>query len=131
MQPQQLDKVIHFARRLGEDRPDSPGDGELLDRFLDGDASAFASLLGRYAPMVLGVCRRILGRGADADDAFQATFLVLVRRANSIVPRDQVGRWLYGVACRVALEARSRRARRWARERPIEDVPGPDHPPDA
>jgi RNA polymerase sigma factor (sigma-70 family) len=131
MQTQQLGSVVSFARRLGEAGPYSPGDGELLDRFLTGgEASAFEALLGRHAPMVLGVCQRVLGRCADTEDAFQATFLVLVRRAGSIVPRDRVGRWLYGVAHRVALEARARRARRWARERPIEEPAGPEREPD-
>src|SRR5688572_678669 len=79
-------------------------DGELLDAFLNrGDEAAFEAIVRRHGPMVLGVCRRILGRSADAEDAFQAAFLVLVCKARSIVPRDLVGHWLYGVACRTAL----------------------------
>jgi RNA polymerase sigma factor (sigma-70 family) len=69
--------------------------------------------------MVLGVCRRILGGNHDAEDAFQATFLVLVRRGDSIRPRDQVGNWLYGVACRTALEARRAAAKRRLKERHV------------
>src|SRR5437588_12597211 len=82
-------------------------DGELLDLcLLRRDEAAFAELVRRHGPMVLGVCRRILRNADDADDAFQATFLILVRRADSVRPRDRVGAWLHGVAYRTALEAR-------------------------
>jgi hypothetical protein len=74
---------------------------ELLGHFIaEGDPGAFEALIYRHGPMVLGVCRRILGNDADADDAFQATFLVLVRKAASVRPRCLVGHWLYGVAYR-------------------------------
>src|SRR5262249_49915225 len=76
----------------------------------------FAALLRRHGPMVWGVCRRLLPCTHDAEDAFQATFLVLVRKADSVVPRGRVGNWLYGVAYRTALEARSAASRRRARE---------------
>jgi RNA polymerase sigma factor (sigma-70 family) len=103
-----------LVRRLA----DGLSDGQLLQRYLARrDGSAFAALVERHGPMVLGVCRRVLGRGPDAEDAFQSTFLVLVRRAASVVPRDQVGRWLYGVACRTALQARAATSRRRALER--------------
>ncbi len=92
-------------------------DGQLLDRFLlFRDAAAFEALVRRHGPMVLGVCRRMVGDLHDAEDAFQATFLVLVRKAASVAPREAVGNWLYGVAYRTALEARARNARRRARE---------------
>ncbi len=92
-------------------------DGELLARFVaTGDEAAFEVLVHRLGPMVLGVCRRMLGDRHDAEDAFQATFLVLARRAASVDPPDRVGPWLYGVARRVADRARAVRARRRSRE---------------
>jgi len=95
-------------------------DGELLSRFVnERDEAAFESLLLRHGPMVLGVCRRILRSEADAHDAFQATFLVFLRKAGSIQPRAMVGNWLYGVAQRTSLKARAFRRMRtiaWADE---------------
>jgi RNA polymerase sigma factor (sigma-70 family) len=83
-------------------------DGQLLDRFVDRrDESAFAALLARHGPLVLGACRRLLARPADVEDAFQATFLVLVRKAGSLRDRRLLGTWLYKVALRVALRARA------------------------
>ena len=91
------------------------GDEQLLDRFLarrdEAAEEAFAELVQRHGPMVLGVCRRILGDAHDAEDAFQATFLVLARKAASVVRREKVASWLYGVAVRTAKEARVRAAR--------------------
>jgi RNA polymerase sigma factor (sigma-70 family) len=92
-------------------------DESLLDRFVGrGEETAFAALVRRHGPMVLGVCRRILRDPHDADDAFQATFLVLVWRAHSLGRDVLLGPWLYGVAYRTALHARGERARRRARE---------------
>ena len=94
------------------------GDGELLERFADRrDEVAFEALVSRLGPMVLGICRRMLADPHDVDDAFQATFLVLVRRAGSIRERDLVAPWLHGVATKVARRARADSARRAARER--------------
>jgi RNA polymerase sigma factor (sigma-70 family) len=93
-------------------------DGQLLDAFrVHHDEAAFEALVRRHGPMVLGVCRRVLGNCDDADDAFQVTFLVLVRKAASLKRTELLGHWLYGVAYRTALKARTSNARRRARER--------------
>jgi RNA polymerase sigma factor (sigma-70 family) len=103
----------------------SASDRDLLARFVtDGDADAFAELVRRHGPMVRGVCRRTLGNSHDADDACQATFLVLARKAGAIRRVDAIGSWLYGVARRTALRLRSKTVRR--QEAPIVEMPGPD-----
>lgn len=92
-------------------------DKELLERFLDhGDEGAFAALVGRHGPMVLRLCRRVLGDPQRAEDAFQATFLVLCRKAASLSPRDSLSGWLHAVAYRAAQKARVADARRRTRE---------------
>ena len=94
------------------------GDDRLLARFLDhGDEEAFAAIVARHGPMVLATCLRVLRDEADAEDAFQATFLVLARRAASVAPREKVGDWLHGVAYKTAVKARAVSARRRARTR--------------
>src|SRR5262249_25824645 len=117
--------VLRYLRRLTHRRTDGDGtDGQLLERFLRArDERAFEALLRRHGPMVWGVCRRLLPHATDAEDAFQATFLVLLRKAGSLRRRDLVGNWLYGVACRTAARARAEAARRRAREAPLADVP--------
>jgi RNA polymerase sigma factor (sigma-70 family) len=92
-------------------------DGELLWRFLEGQDAAFEVLVTRHGPMVMRVCQRVLDDSHDAEDAFQATFLVLARRAGSIRRRDSVSSWLFGTATRVASRARSDAARRRRHER--------------
>ena len=109
-------------------------DGQLLERFVnrrDAAEPAFAVLVERHGPMVWGVCRRILNDPNDAADAFQATFLVLVRKAGSVLVDDSLGRWLYGVSRKVATRARTTAARRSAREGPgIETIASPNPAPD-
>ncbi len=102
-------------------------DKELLDRFVSQrDAAAFAVLVRRHGPMVLGVCRRLLQHLQDAEDAFQATFLVLVRKAASLGQRELLGNWLYGVAYRTALDARAAAMRRRKREKQVSAMPEPE-----
>ena len=97
--------------------PDPTPDGELLTRFLASrDEEAFALLVRRHAGMVFGTCRRVLGNAADADDAFQAAFVVLVRKAHSLTDRACVGNFLYGVAFHTALKARAMATKRRAKE---------------
>src|SRR5437899_9617095 len=98
--------------------PGDAADADLLARFAgQREEGAFAAILQRYGPLVLGICRRVLGNADDAEDAFQATFLVLVRKAGSIKKGGSMASWLHGVAYRVALEARSRAARRRVQEK--------------
>jgi RNA polymerase sigma factor (sigma-70 family) len=106
-------------------------DADLLRRFVAArDEDAFAQLVRRHGPMVFGVCRRTLGHQQDAEDAFQATFLVLARKAHAVRP-DGVSRWLYGVAVRVANKARTRRARRLPTPADLNEVPARPSPPPA
>jgi RNA polymerase sigma factor (sigma-70 family) len=117
--------LIRFLYRTTSpgEGPDLP-DAQLLERFaVARDEAAFELLARRHGPMVLGVCRRILGDVHEAEDAFQATFLVLARKAASAARSGSAGGWLYTVASRVALRARARRAARTGRERPLEEPP--------
>src|SRR5215831_9017570 len=117
MRTSPINRVIDHLRRAVL-LPDGAGlgDGEMLGRFIERhDETALAALVGRHGPMVWGVCRRLLSHH-DAEDAFQVTFIVLVRKAASIRSREMVGSWLYGVAYQTALNARRTAARRRARE---------------
>src|SRR5882672_7010390 len=106
--------VLRYIRRMVE--PKQAGrvsDEILLERFCTaGDGDAFASLVERHGPLVMGVCCRMLKDIHDAEDVFQATFLVLVRKARSIANPESLAQWLYGVAYRTALRARRLAAQR-------------------
>src|SRR6266404_4660716 len=114
----QLNKVIdHLRSVLVKQEAAGITDADLLKRYAQQrDEAAFELLLRRHGPMVLGVCRRVLHNLHDAEDAFQATFLVLVRRASSLRSPGMIGNWLYGVAHRTALHARDAALRRRAKE---------------
>jgi RNA polymerase sigma factor (sigma-70 family) len=102
---------IHDFLSTRQDCGDS--DGALLERFVGrGDETAFEALLQRHGPMVLGLCRRLLADSHEAEDAFQATFLVLIRKARSIRRQASLGSWLFGVAWRIAQRARAARTQR-------------------
>jgi RNA polymerase sigma factor (sigma-70 family) len=130
--------IKRFAAGLGRLRhllaarcADGLADADLLERFRTSrDEAAFEVLVWRHGPMVLRTCRRLLGHAQDAEDAFQATFFTLARRAASIHRADALGGWLYRVAHRVAVEARVRAARRGRHERPgaVETAGPPDDP---
>src|SRR5262245_35702318 len=120
----EMSEVIQHLRRTVLLR-DGAGltDGQLLESYISRrDEAALAVLVRRHGPMVWGVCRRLLGYH-DAEDAFQATFIVLVRKAASVMPREMVGNWLYGVAHQTALQARRTAARRRAREIQVTVMP--------
>ena len=119
MAKSELGTVLFNLRRTLLRREEAGlADATLLDRFVsERDESAFEALLRGHGPMVLGVCRRVLRNDADAEDAFQATFLVLLRKAASIRPRSMVGNWLYGVAHSTALKARAMSTKRTTKER--------------
>ncbi|HEV3263131.1 MAG TPA: RNA polymerase sigma factor [Gemmataceae bacterium] len=123
-----MKNVIPHLRRVVL-APDGAGqtDGQLLGSFVEQrDEAAFEALVRRHGPMVLGVCRRFLHNQDDAEDAFQATFLVLVRKPASVVPREMVANWLYGVAHQTAIRARAADAKRRRRERQVVVMPEPE-----
>jgi RNA polymerase sigma factor (sigma-70 family) len=118
--------VLHQIHRLfARGSVSGLSEWQLLDRYASRrDETAFEALVARHGPMVLGVCRRVLDDPHAVDDAFQATFLVLVRKAGTLGEHDAIGQWLYGVACRVALRARCELATRRSREVPVERADG-------
>jgi RNA polymerase sigma factor (sigma-70 family) len=123
----QLRKVVHHLRAATLGCAESRvSDAELLGGFLARrDEDAFATLVRRHGPMVLGLCRRFLRNAQDVEDAFQATFLVLVRRAATVKRPALLGNWLFGVAYRTALAARAKTARRQRKETPMQDMSDP------
>jgi len=122
----------HLRHLVGVRLQDATSDCQLLKRFADEHHEAsFAALVERHGRLVLGVCRRVLGNEQDAEDAFQATFLVLARKAGSVRWQDSIGNWLYGVARRIALKARAARDRRRRHERVMSTDPAQDTAQDA
>src|SRR5262245_25135095 len=115
-----LRRLRHFLRP-------APAEGltdrQLLERFAAGEESAFEAVVRRHAGLVMGVCRRVLGDAHAAEDAFQATFWVLARRAGSLPWQESAAGWLYAVAQRIALRAKADAVRRQAQERRAADMP--------
>ncbi|MFO0880975.1 MAG: RNA polymerase sigma factor, partial [Gemmataceae bacterium] len=110
-----------------EGKKDDCTDAQLLDRFVQKkDETAFELLVRRHGPMVFAVCRREIQEIHEAEDAFQATFLVLVRKAGELRQPDRLASWLHGVAYRVARKARKLSARRRAEPLNLDDVNGPE-----
>src|SRR5262249_29041793 len=125
MATSQLGKVIQHLRNAVLLR-DGAGltDGQLLEDFSSRrDEAALGALVRRHGPMVWGVCRRVLHNYHDAEDAFQATFLILVRKASSLASPELLANWLYGVAHHAALKARATTAKRRERERQVKEMP--------
>jgi len=119
MAKQPLNGVLKHIRKMAAVQTYRKlSDRVLLERFVGArDEAAFTVLIDRHGPMVLGVCRRVLGNEADAEDAFQATFLILVRKAADVMPRSMVGNWLYGVAHNTALKAKAMNSKRRVKEK--------------
>jgi RNA polymerase sigma factor (sigma-70 family) len=133
MPTQPLNAVLHYLHRSLEPGTAGRSDGELLARFtVERDPAAFEELVRRYEAMVLNVCRRRLGKGADADDAFQATFFLLARKARGIRKRDSVGSWLHGVAHRLSRQVLGKRSTRLRCEaklrQPAQSTPAKEDP---
>src|SRR5215470_2065575 len=124
----QLSTVVrHLHQLAGNAQAGDVTHAELLGRFAARrDEAAVAALVRRHGPMVLATCRRVLGNAHDAEDAFQAVFLVLVRKAGSIKRRAALAGWLYEVALRVALRARESANRRRRHEQRVPDMPRKD-----
>src|SRR5262245_37502055 len=122
--------VEHLRRSLPPPQRVDLTDSQLLDRFLGNrDEAAFAALVQRHGRLVMGVCNRVLANVHDSEDAFQAVFFFLARKARSVVKREALSSWLYTVAFRTALEARAAKDRRRKREVPMREMPHPEATP--
>jgi RNA polymerase sigma factor (sigma-70 family) len=116
--------IEHLNVALPRPGGDDASDAQLLERYIASrDVASFAAMIERHGPMVWGVCRRLLAGHQDAEDAFQATFLVLVRKAASVLPRQMLGNWLHGVARQTAIKARAMAHRRSIRECQVNVMP--------
>src|SRR5262249_50676742 len=120
----QLDLLLgHFRILVGVAEAEAVSDAELLERFLaHRDETAFAVLVQRHGPLVLGVCRRQLRHAQDAEDAFQAAFLTLAKKAASIRNKESLAAWLYEVAYHIAVRLRAQAARRKVELRQVPDM---------
>src|SRR5262245_1827153 len=107
---------LRDARKYQMTAAQAQTDAELLDHFASGSGEAFELLVRRHGPMVLRVCQRVLCHTQDAEDAFQAAFVVLARKGAAIARRQLLANWLYGVAYRIALKARRSAQRRLVHE---------------
>src|SRR6516162_4249483 len=122
--------MVMAKRNVSSGAADDLADEVLLERFTSRrEEAAFAALVRRYGPLVLSVCRRVLQHEQDAEDAFQAVFCVLARRAGSIHRRAAVGAWLHAVAYRIARKARAARGRRPMSEPSFPDLPAAEESP--
>ena len=133
MPANRLNEMLHGLCRAGLLHPTPErSDAQLLeDHVVRRDAVALEAIVRRHGPMVWGVCQRLLANHHDIEDAFQATFLVLVRRAASVRHREQLANWLHGVARQTALKARATACRKGARERQVNEMPEHAAPPEA
>ena len=123
--PTLSERLMPHLRRAALSRDSAPlTDGQLLGAFVgDRDPAAFEALVRRHGPMVFGVCRRVIGHTHTAEDAFQAVFVVLARKAAAVKPREQLANWLFGVAYRTALKARGLLAHWRSREKQVLVMP--------
>src|SRR5262245_30542167 len=130
MATSRMDSIIRYLRKavLLRDEIDVT-DGELLEQFVaERDETAFHVLVKRHGSMVLGVCRRLLRHEQDAEDAFQAVFLVLAQKASSISPPERVGNWLHGVAQTTVVRMNAANAKRRALQKSAKRLAEPEAP---
>jgi RNA polymerase sigma factor (sigma-70 family) len=121
--------IEHLRRTVRLQEEADLTDGQLLGLFIEHrDEAAFAALVRRHGSLVMGVCLRVLRNHQDAEDSFQATFLVLVRKAASLASRELLANWLYGVAYKTALKVRAATTKRWMREKQVTEMPEPVMP---
>ena len=124
------DALVQIHRLFGEGTLAGLSDAQLLDRHaFQGDELAFKALVQRHGPMVLAVCRGVLSDANDADDAFQAVFLLLARKGRSLWINESLGGWLHRVSCRIAVQIKADTGRRRQQERKAAELAGESRPP--